>query len=166
MGDDDDAGNYCAAVQNYMPDTSSAAQCQMLIYGWSDDAPVDGRHALFLFSNFGAQDLAGTTSMAKPRLAMLTAAALVRAGQVESAAAIAEEWRRPIYREDANFLEFEAALLVRLGQVDQARGLVVQLVEKLPRMEARLRQARYFQELFEEGDAWLHEGPRAARGPS
>jgi DNA-binding SARP family transcriptional activator/TolB-like protein len=155
---DADAGNYCDEYENYMPDTSGAAACKLLIYGWSSEAPSDARHAMLLFANFGENEAPKERELYRRWMAMLTAATIARVGEPESARALATEWLDESYRSDSMYQQYEAALLVQLGEHVEARELLLRLAAHRPSMKRRIRDARIFEELFAQGDAWWVEG--------
>jgi DNA-binding SARP family transcriptional activator/TolB-like protein len=157
LSEDVEAGQWCDEVRRRMPDRWPQAHCEMFIHGWSTEGSDDPRNALFLLANFGDKEPAPVRAWWRPRLAMLASAALVRAGQTDSARALIERTRASSVYDDSDpvLLEFEAAARVKLGDESGARALLHALVRIQPTARRRLSRARFFEPLFRDGAAWL-----------
>ncbi|MGH7507027.1 MAG: BTAD domain-containing putative transcriptional regulator, partial [Longimicrobiales bacterium] len=146
LHDDVEAGRWCNEVARRMPDRWAQAYCELILYGWSEDAPADARGARLTFATFGSADAPRMREMQKPMLAMLLAASLARAGMVEGARALIAQARHD-GAGNVDLLEFEAAALAAVGDYDHAAQVLARYLELQPTARARILKSRYFEDM-------------------
>ncbi len=147
VGDDADAGVWCDEVRRRMPNNWPAAYCDLAMLGWGTGKP-DPRKALLLLEHFGAADPEMMRQAMRPRLMMLTAAVLARAGQADSARAMIHA-ARTAAAGDIELLPLEASARLKLNQREESLQLLNRYLELNPSARNRVENGRMFRALRE-----------------
>jgi predicted Zn-dependent protease len=146
VGDDTDAGIWCDEVRRRMAGHWPAAYCDLMLLAWSKNVTRDARKALHILENFGQQDRAELRAAMRPRLSVLAAGVLARAGEKQRAEEMLGE-ARATAPHDPELLPFEAAVRVQLSDYENARRLLGEYIERNPSSRARLEHSRVFKPL-------------------
>src|SRR5690606_10355821 len=95
---------------------------------------------------FGAADSPEMRKSMLPRLTILAAATVARAGDTDEAETMVAN-ARAAARGDVESLYLEAAFRVRVGQLDRGRALLNEYVQKNPNARVRVETGRFFEPL-------------------
>jgi DNA-binding SARP family transcriptional activator/TolB-like protein len=146
LEDDDEAGVWCDEVRRRMPGKWPAAYCDLMLLGWRNDGNADARKALHILETFGTRERAEMRSAMQPRLAMLAAASVARAGDTALAERMVQTARANAPH-DPELLHFEAAY--RLTRKEYARGqqLIADFLQRYPNLRAKVEKGRIFRSL-------------------
>jgi tetratricopeptide (TPR) repeat protein len=148
MGDDALARSWCDEIDRRFPQSWTGADCRLTLLAWGD-APGDAaavRRAMRMVAESGPQ--ATFLRGARPRLYMLVAAALARAGLRDSAESMIRRARADSAG-DAEILPLEAGALLLLGRPDTAAARLAQYLQVKPLHRAGVACSRRFASLRE-----------------
>jgi tetratricopeptide (TPR) repeat protein len=146
VGDDTEAGYWCDEVRKRMAGLWPAAYCDLVLLAWSDNVTHDARKALHILENFGQRDRAELRAAMRPRLSVIAAGVVARAGDKDKAAKMLDEARASAPH-DPELNTFEAAVRVQLKDYDSARRLLTDYLQRNPSARPRLEQSRIFKPL-------------------
>ncbi len=146
LKDDEEAGRWCDEMRRRLPANWPSAHCDLLLLGWRDDVKADARKALYILETFGAADSPEMRKSMLPRLTILAAATVARAGDTDEAETMVAN-ARAAARGDVESLYLEAAFRVRVGQLDRGRALLNEYVQKNPNARVRVENGRFFEPL-------------------
>ncbi|HEY8468134.1 MAG TPA: BTAD domain-containing putative transcriptional regulator [Longimicrobiales bacterium] len=160
IGDIDAARRWCAEMGRRLPDGWAAAYCQLRLLAWAPGTDPHGPEKAWQLVARGAPDSEAGNAM-RPRLEMLAAAVLARAGLRDSAEAVV---RRAAARREADpeLLHLEAGTRLLLGQRDSAVSLLARYAEIDPLGAPNILLSRRFASLRD--DPRLSSKIAAARG--
>jgi TolB-like protein len=156
VGDDTEAGYWCDEVRRRMPNRWPAAYCDLVLLGWGRNAAAPQK-ALLVLERFGADDPAMVRNTMRPRLTVLTAAVLARAGLQDSAQLLLRQ-ARGAAPQDLELLPLEAGVRVQLGQLPQATALLEEYWKVNPSAKSRLVNSRMLRGLREQPAALARPG--------
>jgi hypothetical protein len=147
-GHDQDAARWCTAVRNYQRGHWMGADCTLNLMAWSKLVEPGTDSVWETVANGLMHDPEALTQVVRPRLELLAAAVLARAGQADSARNVI---KRVIARsgEDPELLYYEAGARVALGEMDSARRLVQRYVAAEPAHRWHVKSFRWFERLGE-----------------
>ncbi|HEY9480122.1 MAG TPA: BTAD domain-containing putative transcriptional regulator [Gemmatimonadaceae bacterium] len=143
MGDDALARSWCNEINHRFEQSWTSADCQLSLLAWGGTGgdPAAARRAMSIADEGGRHTV--LTRGARPRLGMLLAAVLARAGLRDSA-----EYMMLRSRTDAagdpEILPLEAGALLLLGRSDTAAVLLAQYVREKPLHRAGVACSRRF----------------------
>lgn len=163
VGDDADAGLWCDEVRRRMPNRWPAAYCDLVLLGWGGGSP-DPRKALLLLERFGAEDPEMVRNAMRPRLMMLTAAVLARAGEPDSARAMIHAARNAA-ASDIELLPLEAGARLKLNERKQSLELLRRYLELNPAARSRVENGRMFRALRDQQRPLAQAQRNAATNP-
>jgi TolB-like protein len=143
MGDDSLARSWCDEIDHRFQRSWTGADCRLTILAWGDtpDDPAAARRAMRIVAESGPQ--ATLVRGARPRLYMLVAAALARAGVRDSAEAMILRARTDAAG-DPEILPLEAGALLLLGRSDTAAARLAQYLREKPLHRAGVACSRRF----------------------
>lgn len=127
IGDSAAARRWCAEIGRRLPDGWATAYCQLRLLAWAPGTdPPSAEEAWAIVARGVSGSEAGEAM--RPRLEMLVAAVLARAGLRDSAEAVVQRAaaRRPA---DAELLHLEAGARLLLGQRDSAAALLARYAD-------------------------------------
>lgn len=142
IGDDADARRWCEEIDQRFPRSWTAAYCRLSLLAWDAGGdPAAARHAWEIVAEGGRHPV--LLRSARPRLYMLVAAVLARAGLRDSAEVIV---RRSLADAggDPEILPLEASVRISLGQPDVAVARLAQYVRGKPLHRAAVACSRRF----------------------
>ena len=148
MGDDALARSWCDEIDHRFPQSWTGADCRLTLLAWGD-TPGDAaavRRAMRMVGESGPQ--ATFLRGARPRLYMLVAAALARAGLRDSAESMILR-ARAASAGDPEILPLEAGALLLLGRPDTAAARLAQYLRVKPLHRAGVACSRRFAALRE-----------------
>jgi len=127
IGDSDAAERWCAEIERRIPEGWATAYCQLRLLAWAPGAVAPAPDEAWRIVERGVSRSGSGRSM-RPRLEMLAAAVLARAGLPDSADAVL---RRAAAdgRGDPELLHLEAGARLLLGQPDSAAALLARYAE-------------------------------------
>lgn len=131
------ASTWCETGRRRFPTDWLFLQCQLMQLGWSPEVRPKPAEAWRVVGELGAVD-PQTKDWAAPRLQMMAAAVLARAGLADSAEQVVTAARAKA-SEDPELLYLEALVRVRLDQPDSAVQLLTTLLHTSPDFRAYLR---------------------------
>ena len=146
LGDDEAAGRWCDETRRRSPGKWPSAFCDLILLGWRQDVTPDARKALYILETFGTTDEPGIRNEMRPRLAMLAAVTVARAGDRTRAEAMVKEARAAAPR-DPELDWLEAAYRVKLGEYEAAERLLRKYVRAYPGPRNRFENGRMFKPL-------------------
>jgi tetratricopeptide (TPR) repeat protein len=152
MGNDEDAGRWCDETRRRMPGTWVAGYCDLVLLGWRTDVTPDPRKALYILETFGSAEAPEQREAIRPRLEILAATTLARAGEIERAEQMVQAARAAASR-DVELLHLEAAYRIARQEYERANQLLEEYMAKAPLARPRVENSRMFRPL------------RAALGP-
>src|SRR5207253_7629570 len=94
VGDDVEAARWCEEVRRRFTGQWPASWCEMMLMGWSNGRGGDPRKALHLLETFGPADAKPQHAMMQPRMQMLAAGVLARAGQLQRSDSLLQDANR------------------------------------------------------------------------
>ncbi len=146
LGDDEEAGHWCDEIRRRLTGRWPAAYCDLVLLGWRHDGKTDARKALYILETFGARDPSELRAAMQPRLALIAAVAVARAGDTVAARKMMEAARgaAPL---DVELLPFEAALRLELRETQQASQLISTYLTRNPNSRQRIENSRMFRQL-------------------
>lgn len=147
IGDDSASHRWCDEIGRRFPRSWTSAYCKLSLLAWNRDHPIDRtavRRAWMIAAN-GNRPAPLAREM-EPRLHMLVAAVLARAGLRDSAEAVIERSRGRAYH-DPELLPLEAGVRMPLGQSDVALALLTEYVQGKPAHRAAIICTRRFASL-------------------
>jgi DNA-binding SARP family transcriptional activator/TolB-like protein len=151
IGDDVEAGHWCDEVRRRQANQWPAAYCDLLLLGWSSTGRPDPRKALLLLENSGSADPEPLRLNMRPRLMVLTAAVLARAGDPDSANAILER-ARAAAPQDIELIYLEAGVRLLMDERNRSMELLRQYFQVNPSSKARVANGRMFRPLREDAE--------------
>ena len=143
IGDDAEAGHWCDEVRRRMAGQWPAAWCDLMLLGWSQEGSHDPRKALHLLETFGPAETAPLRAAMAPRLTMLSAAVVARAGMKDSANAMLARARAAAPK-DIELLHLEAAARIVMAEDERALSLLHDYLRQNPAARARIVNSRLF----------------------
>lgn len=149
VGDDVEAGLWCDEVRRRQANQWPAAYCDLILLGWSSTGTPDPRKALLLLETAGSEDSPQMREAMRPRLMVLTAAVLARAGRQDSARAVLRR-ATSAAPHDIELLYLEAGVRLLLSEPDQALRLLREYWRVNPSAKARIVNGRMFRPLRSE----------------
>jgi tetratricopeptide (TPR) repeat protein len=143
MGDEALARSWCDEINHRFQQSWTGADCRLTLLAWSDSAgdPGAALRAMRTFAESGRHP--APIGSARPRLYMLVAAALARAGQRDSAESTILRARSDAAG-DPEILPLEAGALLLLGQSDTAAARLAQYLREKPLHRAGVACSRRF----------------------
>jgi hypothetical protein len=143
MGDDALARSWCDEINYRFEQSWTSADCQLNLLAWGGTGgdPAAARRAIILANGGGRHTV--LTRGARPRLDMLLAAVLARAGLRDSAEYMILRSRTDAAG-DPELLPLEAGALLLLGRSDTAAVLLAQYVSAKPLHRAGVACSRRF----------------------
>jgi tetratricopeptide (TPR) repeat protein len=131
MGDDALARSWCDEINRRFEQSWTGADCELGLLAWSGTGgdPAVARRAMSIASESGGHG--ALIRDARPRLYMLSAAALARAGLRDSAELMIVR-ARTAAAGDPEILPLEASALLLLGEPDSAAARLAQYVREKP----------------------------------
>lgn len=143
MGDDALARSWCDEINHRFQRSWTGANCELGLLAWGDTSadPATVRRAMSTAAESGGA--AALLSGTKPRLYMLAAAALARAGLRDSAELMILRARADAAG-DPEILPLEAGALLLLGQPDSAAARLARYVREKPLHRAGVACGRRF----------------------
>jgi TolB-like protein/tetratricopeptide (TPR) repeat protein len=147
-GHDRDADRWCAAVRKYQRGHWMGADCTLNLMAWSTLVEPDPDSVWLTVGNGLLHDPESLARAYHPRLELLAAAVLARAGMGDSARSVIE---RAVSQaaEDPELMYFEAAARVALGELDSARTLIQRYISEAPTHRQHVKSYRWFESLGE-----------------
>jgi serine/threonine-protein kinase len=146
LGDDESAGQWCDETRRRLPTNWPSAHCDLLLLGWRADVSPDARKALYILESFGSADSENLRQAMRPRLMMLAAVTVARAGDLAAAEQMIDA-ARALAPRDLELLQLEAAYRVSVRQYDRARQLLADYIAKNPNASVRVENSRMFRPL-------------------
>ncbi len=148
MGDDALAQGWCDEIDHRFQKSWTGEDCRLTLLAWSDTAgdPAVARRAMRIVAESGRQ--VTLVRGARPRLFMLAAAVLARAGLRDSAEAMILR-ARAAAAGDPEILPLEAGALLLLGRSDTAAARLAQYLREKPLHRAGVACSRRFAALRE-----------------
>jgi DNA-binding SARP family transcriptional activator/TolB-like protein len=144
LGTDDEAAHWCEKIEQTAPGTWPVAFCRLALLAYAEPNPPDVDAAWRNLRLNAYADPSATTMI--PRLELLVAAVLARAGRADSARVIMARARER-QSEDPELDVFYAAALVALGSGDSAATLLANYVAGNPAARGAAYRWRWFQML-------------------
>jgi DNA-binding SARP family transcriptional activator/TolB-like protein len=141
---DDEAVHWCEKIEQTAPGTWPVAFCRLALLAYAEPDPPDVDAAWRNLRLNAYADPSATTMI--PRLELLVAAVLARAGRADSARVIMARARER-QSEDPELDVFYAAALVALGSGDSAATLLADYVAGNPAARGAAYRWRWFQTL-------------------
>jgi len=145
LGDDSEAGRWCDEVRRRSSGHWPAAYCDLTLLAWSQQSNHDPRKAMHLLETFGPSDSEDLRQAMRPRLEMLSAAVVARAGMRDSAEAMIARARAQA-PQDVELLHLEAGARAALHNTDAALDLLRKYLRLNPNARARIENSRIFQQ--------------------
>ena len=143
MGDDEEAGHWCDEIHVRFGTHWPSAWCDLVLLAWAREGNHDPRKAIHLVETFGAGDVAPEREFMRPRIEIMAAAVVARAGMRDSAnAMIARAWKSA--PNDVELLYLEAAARALLGEKAKASELFDQYLQKNPKATKRMQNGRVY----------------------
>jgi DNA-binding SARP family transcriptional activator/TolB-like protein len=152
MDNDEDAGLWCDETRRRMPGTWIAGYCDLVLLGWRADVNPDPRKALYVLETFGHAEPADQRNAIRPRLEILAATTLARAGEIARAEQMVQA-ARTAAPGDVELLHLEAAYRIARQEYERANELLKEYIAKSPLARPRIENGRMYRPL------------RAALGP-
>jgi tetratricopeptide (TPR) repeat protein len=148
MGDEALARSWCDEINQRFQQSWTGPDCRLSLLAWGDAAgdPAVARRAMRIVAESGRQ--AAPIRGARPRLHMLVAAALARAGMRDSAESMILRARTDAAG-DPEILPLEAGALLLLGRSDTAASRLAQYLREKPLHRAGVACSRRFAALRE-----------------
>ncbi len=143
MGDDALARSWCDEIDHRFQRSWTGVDCRLTLLAWGDTPgdPAAARRAMRIVAESGPR--ATLVRGARPRLYMLVAAALARAGVRDSAEAMMLRARTDAAG-DPEILPLEAGALLLLGRSDTAAARLAQYLREKPLHRAGVACSRRF----------------------
>ena len=145
-GDESEAGHWCDEIRRRMSGRWPGAWCDLLLLGWSTSSKADERKALYILETFGPRDAEPMRRAMRPRLTMLAAAAVARAGDSQKAEEMIKT-ARDAAPYDPELLHLEAAVRMRMGDLPRAESLLRDYLVGNPNAKQRVANRRIFEPL-------------------
>ena len=143
IGDDAGSRRWCDEINRRFPRSWTGAYCRLSLLAWNG-APGDRAAARRAWEIAAEGDPpAAPAPEMRPRLHMLVAAVLARAGLRDSAAAMIRSSRR-YAGDDQEILPIEASAQLLIGQPDSAAALLARYVGRKPFHRAAVACSRRF----------------------
>ncbi|HEX6965476.1 MAG TPA: BTAD domain-containing putative transcriptional regulator [Gemmatimonadaceae bacterium] len=164
IGDDSASTRWCQEIGRRFPRSWTRAYCKLSLLAWNGDHPVDRRAVQEAWMIAGAGSRPGPVAREmEPRLHMLVAAVLARAGLRDSAEAVIERARGHADH-DPELLPLEASARIPLRQPDVATDLLARYVQGKPSHRAAIVCTRRFDSLGDLARRLAWPRPCRARG--
>jgi DNA-binding SARP family transcriptional activator/TolB-like protein len=151
IGDDVEAGHWCDEVRRRQANQWPAAYCDLLLLAWSSTGKPDPRKALLILENASSGDPAPVRESMRPRLTVLAAAVLARAGNADSADAMLQR-ARSAAPHDVDLLYLEAGVRLLMSDRDRALRLLREYWKVNPSSKARIANSRMFRPLRDDAE--------------
>lgn len=144
-----DAARWCAAVRNFQRGRWMSADCILNMMAWSDDVVADPDSAWRVMRNGLVADAEPIANAYRPRLELMVAAVIAKAGYPDSADAVI---RRAVAagRGDPELPYYEAGARVALGQDQAAVRLLRNYLRDAPAQRQHVTAFRWFKTIRNE----------------
>jgi tetratricopeptide (TPR) repeat protein len=146
LGDDTEAARWCEEVRRRFTGQWPGSWCEMILMGWNESRPADPRKALHLLATFGPAESPPMRAMMQPRMQMLAAGVVARAGQLQRAdSLLADANRSP--NADTELLALEAAVRIQMGNEKRAVELLRDYLARNPSARSRILNSRMYRDV-------------------
>ncbi len=144
LEDDARAQAVCDTLNVRFPKEWPSAGCRLLLMGWTRTRPVDVEEADRLVREGAARESRQTQQVMTPRLDILRAGVLARAGQPDRALEIL---KRIDHSRDPELLAVKAAVYALLGDTTEARALARAFGQRNEPAQLLIEHGRLFRRL-------------------
>jgi TolB-like protein len=152
-GDDATAGKWCDELTLRAAGRWTAAHCALMRLGWDERRRPDIDSAWAVLHRIDPAESPQMLAEIEPRLRMIVAAVIARAGLPDSARAVLQRAEAAAGAHDVEALQVAAAAYLMLGDASRAAALLEDYLQAWPARQAMLANSRRF--------AALHDVPAA-----
>lgn len=143
LKDDAEAGHWCDEVRRRFTGHWPSAYCDLWLLAWAQEGNHDPRKAMHILETFAPADAEAMRTAMRPRITMMSATVLARAGMKDSASAMMAR-ARAAAPGDVELHQLDAAGRMMLGDEDGAVQVLRDYLKQNPTARARIERGRIF----------------------